>query len=385
MRMCLPTPIRLLGHAAIVVTAFAIGLGRWQGKTEETRTPAFPRYLGIRKYHVLRDDRRTPALDLESGDIKHFSIPSTDSLEGATCSPWRDALGRFHVVGTWKSLAPGGWDSRPKFGLARFAVPGGEALDRIEFETSVADPPCWAPDHSGQVLFAGGDWRIRSVRFDSNQPESFRKKASPRIHKLFWKPTTPREHQFVTSHMTWPNDERFSRIVVVSAVDNSTIAHLIGHKVIDLPIPRHRLWWVRLDGSRESIEAVGRLWPADPSADELYEDRHPNVGRAADGGLVLAFIRRNALTRKARLALVPLEFSEETRTPQADPARLVECGEPCVSSPPGFSPGGEWVYAFEKTDALPARIARHDVRSVMGQSRPTAQPLQSKQSLASTE
>lgn|GEM_PF-1772248 len=373
------TAIRCLATAALVLTAFAIGLGRWQTKSDEVRIPSLPLYHPIQKYQSLDPDLGTPVLDVLTGKLTRLELPETDTLVNASCSPWRDNLGRFHVVGSWRSRPHKIWDPKNRSGLARFAFPGGEPLDRIEFHLSLEDPPCWAPDTSGRVLCVAGDCRIYTLAFKKFRNNNINRDTTPQLTKLTWKVPVPRENHFLISHVTWPNDLRFSNIVVVSASDSTRLAPLLGHVPVGLPLEGQHLWWLRLSRDRHAVEAAGRLWPSNPALDQAFSERLPNLIRTPQGDLVLAYLRCRKAPGDTQLMLAPVTLSTNEGVPQVDPKQAIELANQCLMSPPGFSQDGRSIFAIQANGRNRMRLLRYSVEEAMARRQASTQSLHPEQ------
>ncbi len=356
--------IRFLANVVIVSTVVAVTVGYWHIKPGEKRTLCTPAYHPIRKIHLYGDDHRPCMFDFAKDKVCRLDISKSDYVEVASCSPYRDHLGRFHLVGSWHSIVPRA-EGLVSFGLARFAVPGGELLDRIEFDSNFTDPPCWAPDTSGQILFAGGNGRLYTHTFSTHMP--FRQvNASSQPKKLVWKPAAPKEEHFAISHAFWPNDPRLANIIVVSAVDLTLMVELANAGRQAEIINKHAgLWWLQLNANRDAIERVGNLWKPGSNASEPADLRFPNVIINAAGELRMVFLRRE-LSENARLLLARGRIDDRLGIPQFDTTTVMELAQGCLMSPPGFSNDGRTVFALLGSPQGPAYLRHYAISEGLG-------------------
>ncbi|WP_254053519.1 hypothetical protein [Singulisphaera sp. GP187] len=313
-------------------------------------------------------------MNLETGGIERISVGRPDTFAYSVCSPWRDGLGRMHLVAQWRGYDEnGGWAA----GLARYALPGGEVLDRVTLDVPSTGPPCWSPDLLATILFAGTDGRLYCLGF-SHQGD-FRRPGGhvPAPHPLAWK--NPLRGATVVRILdpTWPTDPRLGRTLLVSmAVREDEDA--VGRANPELP----QLWWLRLCADGLAIESAGRLvQPSlEHSALPIQEERMARISTTPDGGLVLAFLVRHVGRTDLQLRLATVAHDEETGTLQVDGSEVVALAEGLACSPPVFSEDGRWVYAtvkrgLEEVQAeTPVRVKRYSVGDALRKPSITGRP-----------
>src|SRR5262249_40366105 len=131
----------------------------------ENRQAASPDYQPISGHLFGDPGMGLRLLDLESGALARVRLPGGGDVRHAAAAPWRDGQGRTHVVGLWNA-APSRASAESATAVAGSAVPGWEMLDRVEVTPSRASPPCWLPDLSSRILYAGWDGQLYGFSFD---------------------------------------------------------------------------------------------------------------------------------------------------------------------------------------------------------------------------
>ena len=170
----LKTLSRLAVWAVMGLLVAAVLLGRGTAAPEakkslpHLRHPAHPRYHAFSGY-LFPDDHphQTRLLDTETGDVTLLDVTRDEGFDAVSCSPWQDEQGQYHLAG--RRRAPKISDlegfAGGSLGTTRCTFPGGEILDRLSFELIPASPPCWFPDRSDRILFAGCDGRLYDLTF----------------------------------------------------------------------------------------------------------------------------------------------------------------------------------------------------------------------------
>jgi hypothetical protein len=331
---------RLTAYAAGMLTSVAILIGRGDRESAGARQPENPRLRPI-SGHVLGD--QVPGLglgllDVDTGALTRQHLPQADVLEHASSSPWRDARGRVHVVGLWRG---GRGHEKLPMGLARYALPGGEAIDRVATDIVPSTPPCWFPDRSSRVLFTGRDGKLYRLAFDDALRDlpggSEGGKAVP--HRVDWGCARPGNGPVLISDPEWPAEPRFAGTILVALT-------MYGNDTPDQERERTRLWWLALDPEGTAIVAAGRLIaPAPPDALEaaIAKERHPAVAVLPDGGLALAYLARSEPDMTVCLRVARVDVDPSSGQPHVDPAESVELVRDCLVSPPMFSTDGRSV------------------------------------------
>ena len=216
--------VRIFAYSLVVLTAVAAGIGRMNPPPPILRTPR-------PALRVEPDGRRKPSAwnvgyrlkDPATGRLEHFAAPGGHRLNHASCSPWRDSDDRSQLVAQWVSFEGRGNDALPSgSGIARYSIPDGEVLDRVQIESPPTSPPCWYPGTEARVLYAAGDGWLYHYNFDEpgdgpgevggNQPRP-----------LAWPDRPPGLERLVFFHPTWPNDPRLRGrlIVALSGLEGS--------------------------------------------------------------------------------------------------------------------------------------------------------------------
>ena len=178
------------GVIGLLVAAVLLGRGTAGPAAKSLphlRHPAHPRYHAFSGY-LFPDDHphQTRLLDTETGDVTLLDVTEDEGLDAVSCSPWQDERGQYHLAG--RRRAPKISDlegfAGGSLGATRCTFPGGEILDRITFELIPASPPCWFPDRSDRILFAGCDGRLYDLTFPgpegpANSATTIRPQANP--------------------------------------------------------------------------------------------------------------------------------------------------------------------------------------------------------------
>jgi hypothetical protein len=333
MRISLTNLIRMMAFAGLALCVVAVGLGHMAGDAPDLRSPRHVERVWVHPFLLGRPDPGPEFLDVGTGRFWRPGLPAGDRLEYGSLAPWRGPRGETQVVGRWASRS--GSDARQvvnQFGLGRFSLPDGRALDRVPLSILPVGPPCWFPGTSARVLFAAGDGRI--YRFAFEGPEG----RDPHPQPLSWAEGVFPEGRIILGDPSWPAEPRLGgrALAVVSRVEDEG-----GASRFDGP----RIWWLRLDPDGARIEAAGPLTgPAtsDPESAQVLE-RHPMVGPAPGGGLVLAYLARRLDRGEWQVRVAPLEADARTGALRADIAAVRVLAEDCLPVPPTFSADGRWI------------------------------------------
>src|SRR5271170_5801221 len=92
--------------------------------------------------------------DTDTGVLTPYPLPGEPRVSQVSCSPWRDAEGRYHLAGRYLDTWTGSYT------VARYTVPAGQTVDRFPLDVLPSGLLCWAPDRSDRVLFAGSDYPL---------------------------------------------------------------------------------------------------------------------------------------------------------------------------------------------------------------------------------
>jgi hypothetical protein len=356
--------LRLFLLGGIGLSLVAVTLGRREASSALARRWEVPRFRPVNG--ELFASTRSPILDTETGELLDPEIPSSDIIDHAVASHWKDGQGRIHIAGRWHSVE--GAQTRA-WGLARFAYPGGEVLDRMETEILLVGMPCWYSGTASRILFAGGDGRFYQFRFsgieqwggslgdDSGGPEA-----------LAWSSEILPESRPVLFEPTWPADARFDRTVIVSAQTPPPPGASVRGT--------NKLWYVRLSADGMTIEQAAPLLDPVIAREEGidFSERFPAVATTGDGGLVLAFFARREDSEQFRLRLARLTVDETTGLPRVDGTRTVTLAEDQALTNPEFSVDGRWVYSAPRSRRDSGRpMVRYSVAESLPQD-PTSSP-----------
>ena len=351
MRFPLLGMIRIAAFAGLVLAAFAVGLGRMNPPTAPRRAPAAVARVGLAARITAADGRVADYFDLARGRLGSLTLPPDEVLYNASFAPWTDQVGKGQVVGRWAHR-----ESREhpaQFGLARFSVPDGEPLGLIATERPPLGPPCWFPDRSARVLYAGGDGRLYRFDFDADRghPDEGgddEAEASPRPVDLGTLPDGGATTQ--VADPCWPDGPAIGGRAVVAL---STLREAAPR------FENPKLWWLTLDRDGTRILAAGRLTAPDSVENDL-EERLPAIGSAPDGSPILAYLTRQGPASAWTVRVAPIRVDPETGIPTAATAAARVVAEPCAPALPAISPDGRWVAVSRRVggiDQAPRRVA----------------------------
>jgi hypothetical protein len=92
-----------------------------------------------------------------------------------------------------------------------------------------------------------------------------------------------------------------------------------------------------------------------------FSERHPQVARTNDGGLILAYLREERNRRTWQLHVAPIEIDEETGDPSVAAEGDRTLTEGCLAVAPVFSPDARWVTGVLEADPPPRTVRRFAV------------------------
>lgn len=372
MHLFLSSILRPLVWSVIAISAIAVGLGRAAPRTIPYQHQAVPRYHGINGRYFSIDENFPRFLDRETGRFLRVECPAGDMLDNVVCSPWCDERGQYQVVGRWLSSSGEGNSLLPQqFGVARYTLPEGRVIDRVELDMTPGGTPCWVPGLSPRIVFAGGDGQLYHYAFgEANGAAALEDGAADpaRPQRLTWRTTPPGVGPIFFKDLVWPSDPRMGGRLIASL---SYQIQTEGKRYyVD-----SQLWWIQLSGDGMDIEAVGRLIVPDgpgPIADPDDEERHPNLESSPEGGLVLAYLSRARPHKPWVLRVAPVALAPGTGMPIVRRGSSRAVAGQCVAIPPVFSADGRWVYGSLGTEPEMARIVtrRFSVAGILAQSSP---------------
>jgi hypothetical protein len=291
-------------------------------------------------------------LDTETGTVSSLDTPGMEGLEAARFSPWIDAAGQQHVAGRWRESS--GSKSRPRpgpVGVARCTFPEGRVLDRIAIDPVLTGSPCWFPDRSDRILFAGGDGQLYRLTFpgagtaDGQGPDT-------RPEPIPWEAAPPGAGSAHVREPFWPSG---------TALGGRLVAVVMVRDPSDLTLRRFstQIWWLELSGDASAVVAAGRVpvptgeaaTVAEPESD--VQEHFPCVGTTRDGTTMLAYLSGTGQYARYELWIAPIAVEIEGEgqgAPGREVLRIRSSAARClhksgVLAPPAFSPDGRWLYA----------------------------------------
>jgi hypothetical protein len=282
-------------------------------------------------------------VDTQTGATSGCSVPGAANLDFLGCSPWRDGNGQHHMA----ALYLGGGADRPLYPagpieLRRYTFPGGRVLGRTIIDPLPRWAICWAPDRSDRIVFAAGDGRLYRHDFaEGHAGLGECEVAEP--PPVRWHGKRRRDGGPWLQDPCWPDDPALGRRMLVALRP--------PQEDREKPLPRLRLWWVRLDSEvRNIIETSRAMIPDDVAPD--VEERRPSVGKAHDGTLVVAYLARDPAHPRWDLWVAPIAVEPSGGGPRVLAPRRRRLANECAPALVAFSPDGHWIFA-----------AVHDARS----------------------
>jgi hypothetical protein len=349
MRFSLTSMFRLVVLLAFVAVTVSVALGRLEPADIHYRLAAPAPYASLNGFAFGSSVGPQHFIDLRTGDTRRFAFPKDDHLDNGSCSPWQDEEGQYQFVSRWvRHGGPQGRAVSEEFGLARFLLPSGRALDRIPLEVVPASRPCWSPSGAASVIYAGTDGHL--YRLDFEQP-SHAPVDDPSPLAITWRCALPGPGLTIRDPV-WSTDPRLKGRLVVSLQyerdkdDESLLAS--------------RLWWVSLGDDGRSIVGSGPL--TDPGEGWLRrgrpEERYANLEATPEGGLVMAYLAQPAGHRNWYLRLAPVGFDGPDGSPVVltSAARTLSDGQ--HSQVPSFSNDGRWLFGLIGQDEGLPRVVR---------------------------
>lgn len=366
--MWLPLKVlaRLFVITGVAVTLIAITLGRYGITLPDERRPAAPKLqpVNIHVFDAFHNDLLM--LDVEAGRPVHLPLTDSQLIKFAGCSPWKDQRGQTQLVGLWMGRPRPDQDLAT--GLTRYALPSNEVLDRIEMTVLPASPPCWFPDTSARILFAGSDGLLYRFAFESAQTIEPTAHDTLQPQPLTWR-TDPPANLIAITAPNWPTDPRLKGKLIASLIlaTEGPTHHQFPPRQSNM-----KLWWLELSRDGSAIVAAG---PLDPhgrvdSAECMALESMPVVGTRDDGRLVIAYLARGNSEGTYRLRLAPLTIQRPSSVPSVDQTAAVDLSGDYLLSPPAFSPDGRWLYAIAGSTQGPPRVARFSVDDALSKRPP---------------
>jgi hypothetical protein len=105
-------------------------------------------------------------LDTETGGVMPVLFAGARRCFRASCSPWRDGEGQYHLLARASDASSEGYS------LVRYTFPARRILSDVRITTPLLGDMCWFPDRSDRILFAGSDRRLYRFRAHCNRYET---------------------------------------------------------------------------------------------------------------------------------------------------------------------------------------------------------------------
>jgi hypothetical protein len=332
--------------AEITLVAALLGRPAHQPAAEPAlRRPAHPRYLGTDGNYVGNFPGNPPVLlDTETGALVPCRVAGMGQVGPLGCSPWRDGVGQYHLAGIARESASG------SHVLMRCAFPAGPVLDQVKIDVLASGRPCWFPDGSGRVLFAGGDFRLYVFGFPQVRGAGRSEAEPPR--PLRWEVEPPGVSEVRVWDPCWPSAPALGGrlIVALSRIEDAARREWTSH-----------LWWLQLSPEGDAIVGAERaIVPELPGpSQEQPQEFLPNIGMTADGTPLLAYMARSRYDGPLDLWVRPIAPAAPGRGPHVLGSAGRKLAEDCAVIVPAFSADGRWVYAWRRGDRKlrPERLA----------------------------
>lgn len=343
MRISVGGPVRAVLLLGAVYSMVAVGLGRTAPKPTEFHLLSAGRWFGINEYHLTQKDHHSLLLDSTTGACSRLELPDGDRLDYAVTAPWQDEEGGRQLVGRWRRRSPERGLALG-FGLARYAYPSGQILDRISLDVMPMGFPCFLPGRHARVLFAAGDGVLYRVDFpDAHDGQGPGSDEASRAVAVRWRSDLAGAAPSTITDPTWPMTPRFGgRLIAVLTrfVD-------VGCGTTEI---RSELAWLRLDAECREIVAAGPLCPDDPTLGmgSSGESSVPSVGETAEGNLVLAYLVKRAGVATWDLRLAPITIDAASGNPTIDRSGGVMIAEGRSHVMPVLSSDCRWVYSLPR-------------------------------------
>jgi hypothetical protein len=307
--------------------------------------PAHPRYLGTDGSYLEGFPGKWPVLlDTETGALVPCPVAGMRSVGPMGCSPWRDGGGRYHLAGVGRDAAGGG------YALVRCTFPGGTVLDRVQSVVMATRQPCWCPDRSDRIVFAGGDRRLHV--FDFPGPRRSRDPDPPAPREVRWQAAKPGLGDVWLRDPCWPSAPALGGRLIVALCCIEDAARRQWNS---------QLWWLQLSPDGDAIIGAERAIVPEAPSDVPPQELLPSVGMTRDGTPVLAYMAESLHQGPLELWVRPIAPAAPGRGPRVLGSTGRKLAEGCAPVKPAFSADGRSVYAWRWGDHK-LHLERHAVR-----------------------
>jgi hypothetical protein len=386
--------VRVSVVGSLCLFVMAVGIGRLLPKVPpdvtNARRHARSSYLEITNFAVFRDQSRCRFLDPDTGRYVNLGVGRANMLLYGTSTPWQKDGEEVQVAGLWMGRDPEtvarGFS---EFGIIRCAFPSGRLIDEIPLEIFPIGNICWFPEPPARVLFAGTNGKLYRGTFPGDadlpplDPDGESESASgTHVAPLRWGCDPPGGGVIRMSDPFWSTDPRMKDRLLVS------LSYRVGSGREARYTPA-KLWWLQIDEGATTIQAAGPLVAASGADELVEEERLPSVSATPNGGLALAYLRRDKNSSHWDLRLAPITLDDDSGQPSVQEVRTVRLAEDVAIAQPAFSTSGEWVYGiplanvsmthaerFSVTKALTQTTASHPTRQThLGHARAGSHPV----------
>lgn len=341
---------RLLFLITAVVTVAAVGLGLAFPNPAPQRVVSPPPYQVLGDSITVLHGGRSLLMDVETGRLERLSLPLGIGIDNASLSPWEENGSRQIVGVGWNQSGSGESSERSDIALVRLSLLDGAVLNRLTLSDKAfpAGPPCWVPDAQAAVIYAGVDFRLYRVDFDSsNLDDSFGNGADTHPRALTWRDPMFAASDVQVLDLAWPDDSRLGgrALATLRIKDHET------GKFSDWEV-----WWLELDRRGASVVAAGRLLQPNPAATEV-STRLPNLVRAEDGAPALTYLLRIPGRSGYQLRYAPVRFDPVSGAPSALEVESRVLADGCLPVRPAVHSSGRLV-TIVQPDGRGLRTAR---------------------------
>ena len=351
MRFSLTSLVKLSVLMGILAFMVAIELVRLEPEAAHFRMKSPPLYGVINGFILNSKTSTVRFLNDSTGELHTLKLPEGQGLDFATCSPWVDDRGEHQIIGRWEQHVDEGREFRvEQFGIARYAMPSGRLIGKMNVEPVPAGHPCWYPGNASRVLFAAGDGALYQLDFkeldrnrdaDGVEDELYASSHQPVPEPIRWRCAPPSDRMMVMDPVWKPDSRLGDRLIAsLSFADGSESERLT----------RSHLWWLKLDPRGNEIVDAGPLDPSARTEDQdrdRGDERHASLGVTPSGEIVLAYLRqRNLDYGRWELHLAPIAFDPETDAPSFRPDASRILSKSHLSETPRFSSDGESLYGI---------------------------------------
>jgi probable HAF family extracellular repeat protein len=195
--------------------------------------------------------------------------------------------------------------------LVRSTFPTGRVLDRVKTEVLTCGRPCWFPDGSDRILFAGTDRRLYVFEFPRvrGAGHSASARAPPPPHAVRWEVEPPGVGEVWFQYPCWPTGPALGGrlIVALSCIDDASRREW-----------KSRLWWLQVSADADAIVGAERsIVAGTPGQSQVPQQEFlPSVGTTKGGTPLLAYMAMNRYLGPLELWVSPIVPAAPDRGPR---------------------------------------------------------------------